>query len=447
MTAPAKIRLLFIGTILILLLPSLRAQSILDPSDPVRDPSSSIVQPPYGTIGKWVRTKKMSWNTESFKAYIYKGRQFRLKFPKTYNPNVNDGKKYPIYIYFHGLGEKGDIYDNEYQLYRGGLTFSNAVDNGLFDGYLLYMQSEGFFGYTEYQLIRELVDYMVVNNKLDRFRIYLNGISAGSQAVWEITETYPTYATSAGMISNVSTRYGNHSYIDSTRFTPLWLFQGGLDLVPSPYTARQVRDSFVSAGADFQYTEFATLNHICWDSAWANPQFYTFLLKAYASNPWPLHNKRSYHAGDAPIIVGLAPGFDAYEWRRNGVPMFHQNKNQINVTAGGIYEARVKKGNLWSEWSPVPVKIDGPEPSDVTSLISPNPFHTSFTISLTASQNTTYQFQLFDMNGRMVDQMQKSVTAGVNTITYQPSRVWQQGIYVLKVTSPGQQLIYKILKQ
>jgi hypothetical protein len=160
-----------------------------------------------------------------------------------------------------------------------------------------------------------------------------------------------------------------------------------------------------------------------------------------------LFNKRTYHAGDPPIVIGVAPGYDGYEWRRNGVPIFHQNTNKISVTAGGIYEARVKKGNLWSDWSPVPVKIDGPQPSDAYGTVTPNPFHTSFTITLTVSQNTTCQFQLFDMNGRMVDQIQKSVTAGVNTISYQPSRVWQQGIYVLKVTSESQQLIYKILKQ
>jgi hypothetical protein len=88
---------------------SLKAQSVLDPKDPVieYDPSNPPVEPSPGKIGKWVRTASLSWNSDSYKAYIYAGSCFRLKFPKTYNPTANDGKKYPLAILFHGLGEAG----------------------------------------------------------------------------------------------------------------------------------------------------------------------------------------------------------------------------------------------------------------------------------------------------------------------------------------------------
>ncbi|MEO8711979.1 MAG: hypothetical protein ABI405_07655, partial [Parafilimonas sp.] len=121
------------------------AQSVLDPNDQVVTYNSSTppTQPAFGQIGKWVRTKRLSWNTDEYKAYIYKGCAFRLKFPKTYNPTANDGKKYPMLVFFHGLGETGTIYDNEYQLYHGGQGFAAAVDNGTYDGYVLVMQSQG----------------------------------------------------------------------------------------------------------------------------------------------------------------------------------------------------------------------------------------------------------------------------------------------------------------
>ena len=102
------------------------AQSVLDPTDPVvtYNQSSPPAQPTWGQIGKWVRTKRLGWNTDSYKAYVYKGCAFRLKFPKTNNPTANDGKKYPMLVFFHGLGETGSIYDNEYQLYHGGDDFA-----------------------------------------------------------------------------------------------------------------------------------------------------------------------------------------------------------------------------------------------------------------------------------------------------------------------------------
>jgi hypothetical protein len=110
---------------------AVHAQSVLDPNDPVITYNSSAppTQPTWGQIGKWVRTKRLSWNTTDFKCYIYKGVCFRLKFPKSYNPTANDGKKYPMMIFFHGLGEAGSIYDNEFQLYHGGQFFLNSVNN------------------------------------------------------------------------------------------------------------------------------------------------------------------------------------------------------------------------------------------------------------------------------------------------------------------------------
>ena len=120
---------------------SAQAQSILDPTDPVitYDSTHPPTQPAWGQIGKWVRTVRMTWNTDDYKCYIYKGLAFRLKFPKTYQPGVSDGKKYPLLVFFHGLGEIDTTTDNEFHLLWGAQFFRDAVDNGTFDGYVLCM--------------------------------------------------------------------------------------------------------------------------------------------------------------------------------------------------------------------------------------------------------------------------------------------------------------------
>ena len=91
------------------LLSSARSQSILDPTDPVitYNSASPPASPAWNTIGKWVRTVRLSWNTTNFKCYVYNGIPFRLRFPLSYNPTANDGKKYPIMIFWHGSGEGG----------------------------------------------------------------------------------------------------------------------------------------------------------------------------------------------------------------------------------------------------------------------------------------------------------------------------------------------------
>ncbi|HVB03091.1 MAG TPA: hypothetical protein VNE41_05180, partial [Chitinophagaceae bacterium] len=43
-------------------------QSVLNPSDPIviYNKNSPPTQPPYGKIGKWVKTTRLSWNTTMF---------------------------------------------------------------------------------------------------------------------------------------------------------------------------------------------------------------------------------------------------------------------------------------------------------------------------------------------------------------------------------------------
>src|SRR5688572_27284912 len=99
--------------LLSLLFVNTNAQSVLDPNDLVVTYSAATppTQPAFGQIGKWVRKKRLNWNTDSYKAYVYKSFPFRLKFPKSYNPTANDGKKYPVLVFYHGVGEGngGDI--------------------------------------------------------------------------------------------------------------------------------------------------------------------------------------------------------------------------------------------------------------------------------------------------------------------------------------------------
>src|SRR5690606_28743374 len=140
---------------------SLQAQTVFDPNDQVvvYNRNNPPTEPEFGQPGKWVKTNRVNWNTSSFKAYIYKGVAFRLKWPKNYDASGNT--KYPLFLCFHGVGERGSIYDNEYQLYHGGELHKNAVDNGKFNGFLLYPQTsdpQGHFDATSRSVIRELIE-------------------------------------------------------------------------------------------------------------------------------------------------------------------------------------------------------------------------------------------------------------------------------------------------
>lgn len=348
------------------------AQSVLNPNDPIveYDPSNPPVEPPYGQIGKWVRTKSLSWNTDSYKAYIYEGMCFRLKFPKTYNPTANDGKKYPLAIVFHGGGEIGPITDNESQLYHGGQPYMDAVDNGIFDGYVLFPQSQGLWGNISYLRIIDIINYLVANNKADPFHISVNGASSGGQACWDMVINYTPYVSVALPMSNISIGYKEPSVVNQVKFTSIWNFQGGLDGSPSPSTAQQVDDAMIAAGANYKYTLYINTGHNTWDSAFAEPDFFPFILQGYASNPFALYGRTGFcDSNSINLNIGVASGFDGYQWRKNGILISGATGNSIHVTSLGTYEARVLRGSTWSDWSHIPATIHISPPTITPPII------------------------------------------------------------------------------
>ncbi len=407
------------------------SQSVLNPADPIVTYNSSAppTQPAWGQIGKWVRTSRLSWNTSEYKCYIYKGCAFRLHFPKSYNPTANDGKKYPMLVFFHGLGETGTIYDNEYQLYHGGDVFNAAVDNGTFDGYVLCMQSQGFWGAGQYQYISEIIDYMIANNKLDPFAISANGLSAGGQGTWEMLFSHPTYIASDIPMSQVDVSYQSPDTINKVKFTPVWNVQGGLDGAPAPSTAHQVRDAMLAGGANYTYTEFPTQGHDTWDSTWLLPDFWPYMLRAYSANPWTLYGRTAFCPTDIiNVTIGLAPGFNAYQWRYNGTIIPNATTNTIQVTQPGTYDARVLRGSLWSDWSRTPVQI-----TIKTATVTP-PIQVSGLMSIAIPAADGKNYVNLQVAGSYASYAWKRVGSDSIVGTQQIYTATQPGYYIASVT-------------
>ncbi|MCM5530649.1 fibronectin type III domain-containing protein, partial [Parasegetibacter sp. NRK P23] len=364
---------------------------VLNPDDPivVYNASAPPETPPFGTLSKWVKTNRVSFNTTSYKAYFYKGMSFRLKFPKSYKDSLGRGKKYPIMVFFHGVGEKGSIYDNEAQLVHGGQRFMNNVDNGSFDGFLFYPQtssSSGGFNTNHYSAINELIEnYFIPELGVDPFRVIVNGLSGGGGATWQMLKLYPTLVAAGTPISAVSNYDADPNNIANVKYTPIWLFQGGLDKAPAPFTARGVVNSFKAAGANITYTEYPTLGHSSWNTAWAEADYLPFIKRAHKANPWPL-NGRTEFCPNTTIsqVIGVTPGFDGYEWSKNGQVIAGANNNTYTATSIGTYACRVLRGTVWSDWSPIPVVIKekgATVPPAITisgggSPLIPSPSHT-----------------------------------------------------------------------
>lgn len=344
---------------------SVQAQTrVFDPADPVKayDSANPPAKPASGQVGKWVRTARVSWNTSGYKCYAYNYNNnnastiiaFRLKFPKNYDST----KQYPVILFLHGKGEYGTVYDNEYQLYHGGAVHASAVDNGKFDGFILYPQSTSENWSSAFLAgVSSLIENVMVPRKMvDPFRVYVNGLSAGGWSTWTFLRRYTKLVAAITPISAAETFFSDS--VTKYRFTPIYHFQGGLDTDPDPTTSRALGKKILAVGGNYTYKEFADRGHDCWYQAWADADYFPFYNRAHKANPWPLYGRTEFCQGVAfNDTLGVTPGFDDYEWRKNGVLISGANSNMLVVSDYGTYDCRILKGSTWSVWSPQPVII------------------------------------------------------------------------------------------
>lgn len=336
---------------------------VLDPNDPivVYNPNNPPSTPPWGQIKKWVVTPRLNWGTSSYKAYFYKGFSFRLKFPKTYQNNVNDGKEYPLIIMLHGKGERGGIYDNEWSLKWGGKEQRDAVDEGKIDAFVLYPQSQsGFWGASYFEAISELIEYFGNNVKVDRDRVVIHGLSSGGQGTWEFIsqQQYSKLFAAAIPMSAASTTYGEDSDIGSYIHLNLWLSQGEKDTNPTPFTTENLVDKIKNRGGNIRYNFYPNTGHNTWNKMYSDSDFFPFIARAHKTNPHVFFGKTEFCPGETVNVkLGFSKGFDGYEWRKNGASIAGANGNEITATTPGTYEGRFKRGSIWSQWSENPVEI------------------------------------------------------------------------------------------
>lgn len=367
---------------------------VLDPNDPdvVFTSTNQPAAPNYNVISKWGHTNRLTWSGQrpfayGYKSYYFKGMSFRLKFPKTYQHNVVDGKKYPVFIFLHGLGEKGTIWDNEYQLLHGGQRHAEKVNDGSFDGFLLYSQSQNGFHNAYFSKISELIDSLVKYVKADIDRVLISGLSSGGQSTWDFLADYSSDFAAGLPIS--AAQLEDQQFMPNYVTIPIWTTNGGTDRNPDPGTATVVFDYFKSLGGNLRQTFYPTQGHGVWNSFWNEPDYFSTLNTYHKANPLVYFGRREFCAEDVVSVrMGLQPGFNAYEWQKDGIAISGATSNEYIATAYGTYRARYRRTatGSWSDWSPAPVVVQLKAPT-ITPPIQVNGLR-SIVLPATDGSNT-----------------------------------------------------------
>lgn len=210
---------------------------------------------------------------------------YRLLKPAAYDST----KKYPLVIFLHGAGERGD--DNTKQLVHGMADFSKPETREKYPAFVIAPQCpekqkwvDVDWSTTQHdmpdqaapamRLTMELLAQLQQKYSIDSQRLYITGLSMGGYGTWDALQRYPGRFAAAIPICGG----GDPKHVEKFKQTPLWAFHGDQDTAVKPERSRQMIAALRAAGGMPKYTEYAGVGHDSWTATYKNPEVLAWLF-------------------------------------------------------------------------------------------------------------------------------------------------------------------------
>jgi predicted peptidase len=232
---------------------------------------------------------------------LYLNQGDTLPYRIMYPPDFDEAGKYPLLLFLHGAGERGN--DNEKQLVHGGSLFSDPSIRKNFPAVVVFPQCsendwwarmKGFvendesriFNFSSkgpptpsMRLVLKLLDELLGEPYIDNDRVYLGGLSMGGMGTFDLVSLKPrTFAAAFPICGG-----GNPGTAGKiSRVTSFWIFHGAEDDVVDPEYSAVMAEALKKHKGKVKFTIYPDTDHNSWDKAFAEPE----LL------PWVFSNRR-----------------------------------------------------------------------------------------------------------------------------------------------------------
>lgn len=217
---------------------------------------------------------------------------YRILFPENYDKT----KKYPLILFLHGAGERGN--NNDSQLTHGAKLFIDSANRKAYPVIVIIPQcpTEGYwssvevnrntspftleFDYTKpitpaLQAAIELVQKMIVHEGVDKSRVYITGLSMGGMGTFEAVYRFPElFAAAVPICGGADVK----AYDERVSKIPFRVFHGTTDAVVDVKNSQAIVAKLKSLDIRVEYTEYPEVNHNSWDNAFAEPDFLSWIF-------------------------------------------------------------------------------------------------------------------------------------------------------------------------
>lgn len=224
--------------------------------------------------------------TEIFKKKTHQAKDgialnYRFLEPAGFDSAAPGTQKYPLVIFLHGLGERGD--DNTAQLKNGILFFADSLNRAKHPAFIIVPQcpmddywvrldfsKQGLHLQPEptaaLKAVSDVIDATIAAYPVDVDRVYITGLSMGGFGTWDLISRQPEKFAAAVPVC------GGGDYTQCGKFAtmPISVFHGAKDPVVPVQLSRVMVATLKHEGGSPLYTEYPEGMHNVWDTTYAD---------------------------------------------------------------------------------------------------------------------------------------------------------------------------------
>lgn len=240
---------------------------------------------------KQKKTAALPLTIGGYEAKVHESNGFKLPYRILGPKKLDSDKSYPLVIFLHGAGERGD--DNEAQLKHASQQFASYLAKENEEAFIVFPQcpveqqwSDLKWSDTDHKMndepslpmkgVMSLMDQILIESPIDEDRIYAVGLSMGGYGALDLVARRPK------MFAAVASCCGGADCSEPVmqRLTglPLYIVHGDADGVVDVQNARNIVEQVEKSEGDVVYKELAGVGHDCWTPTFNDAEFFEWLF-------------------------------------------------------------------------------------------------------------------------------------------------------------------------
>ena len=197
--------------------------------------------------------------------------RYLLYLPEDYG---RTGKKWPLMLFLHGAGERGD----DVQMVAKHGPMKLVKEGKQFPFIIVSPQCpliESWANPIWIAALSDLLDDVSSRYRADKDHIYVTGLSMGGFGTWALAQEFPhRFAAIAPVCGK-----GDPTKAELIKNLPIWVFHGAKDPVVPIANSQDMVDALKKCGSDVKFTIYPEAQHDSWTETYNNPALYDWFLQ------------------------------------------------------------------------------------------------------------------------------------------------------------------------